>query len=199
MRVANCVQASCAVVIYAALVFEPAAHPPGPRRGLRRASPGLRLRGHCRPLRVRHLRDRLRRTTGTTRGATCGAPATTAATVLRSLSCQHAPEQRLDRGADFLLDQVTDHRHEAALSRHPTLPLRARDTRKMAERQRLCDSRACRSGNVTANRVALLAGIHAGEDRIPASATIAEDRVHRVAVAVVVGPTQRAGGRVECR
>src|SRR3989441_8135679 len=31
MRVANCVQASCAVVIYAALVFEP-----GPRRRLRR-------------------------------------------------------------------------------------------------------------------------------------------------------------------
>src|SRR6266487_1947777 len=35
MRVANCVQASCAVVIYAALVFEPAARP-GPRRRLRR-------------------------------------------------------------------------------------------------------------------------------------------------------------------
>src|SRR5207249_4547720 len=31
LRVANCVQASCAVVIYAALVFEP-----GPRRRLRR-------------------------------------------------------------------------------------------------------------------------------------------------------------------
>src|SRR5438132_13584312 len=31
MRVANCVQASCGVVIYAALVFEP-----GPRRRLRR-------------------------------------------------------------------------------------------------------------------------------------------------------------------
>ena len=69
----------------------------------------------------------------------------------------------------------------------------------MAERQRLCDSRACRSGNVTANRVALLAGIHAGEDRIPASATIAEDRVHRVAVAVAIRPTQRARGRVERR
>src|SRR5437016_5165109 len=35
MRVANCVQASCAVVIYAALVFEPAARP-GARRRLRR-------------------------------------------------------------------------------------------------------------------------------------------------------------------
>src|SRR5207302_10781523 len=35
MRVANCVQASCAVVIYAALVFEPAARP-GLRRRLRR-------------------------------------------------------------------------------------------------------------------------------------------------------------------
>src|SRR5436309_9832053 len=34
MRVANCVQASCAVVIYAALVFEP-----GPRRPLRRRRP----------------------------------------------------------------------------------------------------------------------------------------------------------------
>src|SRR5437016_1436487 len=34
MRVANCVQASCAVVIYAALVFEP-----GPRRRLRRRRP----------------------------------------------------------------------------------------------------------------------------------------------------------------
>src|SRR5438477_6787730 len=34
MRVANCVQASCAVVIYAALVFEP-----GPRRCLRRRRP----------------------------------------------------------------------------------------------------------------------------------------------------------------
>src|SRR6266404_1147847 len=35
MRVANCVQASCAVVIYAAFFFEPAGRP-GPRRRLRR-------------------------------------------------------------------------------------------------------------------------------------------------------------------
>src|SRR5436305_15220123 len=40
MRVANCVQASCAVVIYAALVFDPAGRP-GPRRRLRRRRPFL--------------------------------------------------------------------------------------------------------------------------------------------------------------
>src|SRR5437667_10959429 len=35
MRVANCVQASCAVVIYAAFFFDPGGRP-GPRRRLRR-------------------------------------------------------------------------------------------------------------------------------------------------------------------
>src|SRR4029450_7076705 len=45
----------------------------------------------------------------------------TAAPVLCSLRGGDAPEQRLDRSADFLLHQVADHRHQALLSRHRLL------------------------------------------------------------------------------
>ena len=93
---------------------------------------GLRLRGcggrHL--LRVRHLLgNSLRRTTGTTWAPCSTSPTTTAPTVLRSLPRGDAAEQRLDRGADFLLHHVADHRHEASLSRHRVLLAGARYTK----------------------------------------------------------------------
>src|SRR6266404_5109037 len=80
------------------------------------ATNGLRLRGYGhRPgfLRVRHpLGYGLRRTTGTTWAPLPSAlPAPTG--LRRRLPRGDAAEQRLDREADFLLNQVTDHRHEA--------------------------------------------------------------------------------------
>src|SRR5437867_12160435 len=49
----------------------------------------------------------------------------TAPTVLRlRLPRGDAAEQRLDRGAHFLLNHVPDHRQQAPLSRHRILPCR---------------------------------------------------------------------------
>src|SRR5437667_9706649 len=80
------------------------------------AATSLRLRGYGRGLLLRHLLGNgLRWTTWTT-----GAPfptclATTTATVLRLRRPRgNAAEQRLDRGADFLLNHVPDDRHEAS-------------------------------------------------------------------------------------
>src|SRR5439155_10917823 len=102
----------------------------------------LRTRGRSRRLLPRHLLgNRLWWATGTT-GAPCPTSPATAATaaVLRWLRRwrRNAAEQRLNRGADFLLHQVPDHRHEAWLSRHQSsLPVLfpAADTRKIGERQ----------------------------------------------------------------
>jgi len=87
---------------------------------------GLRSRGRSRRLLLRHLLgNRLRWTTGTT-GPPCPTSPATAATapVLRRLRRRRrrdAAEQRVDRGADFLLHKITYQRHDASLPRHPTL------------------------------------------------------------------------------
>src|SRR5262249_31846047 len=52
----------------------------------------------------------------------------TAAPVVRSLRRGDAAEQRLDRSAHFLLDQVADPRQQALLSRHRVLLCRGRYT-----------------------------------------------------------------------
>ena len=83
---------------------------------------GLRLRDYGRHrslLPRRFLGNRLWRTTRTTWAPLPAPLATTAPTVLRPrLAGGNASEQRLDRGADFLLDHVADHRHQAHLPRH---------------------------------------------------------------------------------
>src|SRR5437879_394882 len=84
------------------------------------AATSLWLRGYGRGLLLRHLLGNgLRRTTGTTGAPLPACLTTTAPTVLRLLPCGDASEQRLDRGADFLLHEVADRGHEASLSWHP--------------------------------------------------------------------------------
>ena len=90
---------------------------------------GLRLRGcgrHHGLLRVRHpLGNSLRWATGTTRAPRrTPTPATTTAPTVLRLRAGDASEQRLDRGADLLLRQVTNYRHQASLSRHRPPPCR---------------------------------------------------------------------------
>src|SRR5438552_17096330 len=93
----------------------------------------LRLRGYGRGLLPRHPGgNRLRRTTGTTRAPLpARLAATTAPTALGLLSDREprlaphsgdTPEQRTDRGPDFLLHHVEDHCQQALVSRHPYLP-----------------------------------------------------------------------------
>src|SRR5439155_8083438 len=85
--------------------------PPTAANGLR-----LRTRGRSRsPLLRCLLGNRLRRATGTA-GTPLPAPfAATTTTVRRLLPSGDAFEQRVDRGADFLLNHVADHRHQAPL------------------------------------------------------------------------------------
>src|SRR5439155_5500515 len=95
------------------------------------AATSLRLRGYGRGLLLRHLLGNgLRWATGTTGAPLAARLATTAPTVLRLHRPRgDAPEQRLDRGADLLLNPVPDDRHEASLSRHRVLLAAARYTK----------------------------------------------------------------------
>src|SRR6266704_2484494 len=96
------------------------------------AATSLRLRGYGRGLLLRHLLgNSLWRATGTTGAPLPAPPATTAPTALGLLSDREprlaphsgdAPEQRTDRGPDFLLHHVEDHCQQALVSRHPYLP-----------------------------------------------------------------------------
>src|SRR2546427_3729520 len=94
------------------------------------AANGLRLRGHG-LLPVRHLLGNcLRWTTGTARAPLPARLATMATTVLRcGLPRRYGAEQRLDRGANFLLNDIPDDRHQASLSRHRLLLAGARYTK----------------------------------------------------------------------
>src|SRR5216117_2087091 len=88
------------------------------------AATSLRLRGYGRGLLLRHLLgNSLWRATGTAWTPLPASLATTAPpTVLRlHLARGDTPEQRLNSGVDFLLNQVTDDGHEASLSRHRLL------------------------------------------------------------------------------
>src|SRR5207253_3474845 len=93
----------------------------------------LRFRGrrhHCCLLPRHPLGNGLWRTARTTRAPLPSALPAPTGLRLR-LPRGDAAEQRLDRGADFLLNQVTDHRHEASLSRHRLL-LAGRQIHEMA-------------------------------------------------------------------
>src|SRR5262249_40643419 len=95
------------------------------------------LRGGRRDLLARPPRgNRLRRTTGTTWMPLPACLAAAAPAVLRGLPRWrgNAPEQRLDRGADLLLNHVAGDRQQAPLRRHRS-PLRLQTASSVAIRR----------------------------------------------------------------